>query len=342
MNEPTINEWRELYQTASAFAEAAPWAWMLNEDIFAVVNPLNGEVGYCSILGHAGEEFGLGVFLGNVGLRHLAALVTGEQEAEDPEEAIMTPLLMFLLASRNELQEEDRQVIRSLNLNFRGRDAWPIFRSQRPGYAPWFLEKDEVIYLTAALRQALEIANRVRCGELDLRRRLRGEILTRYLAGNAWREEWQPVPITRQDPTTAQEPLGAVNEARLHLLGSGGKDLSGSWELDIFVVPVHIGPRGSRPYYPLCFMAVERRHGLIVFSNMTQPWLTLSEKREELIRLLEEANTLPSEVWVRSPKMRQTVEPITRALGMTLRVGRLPMLQEAKSSLCDYLSRRRG
>lgn len=342
MNQPTKSHLGDLYQAAIAFQQAFPWEWMANEDIFAVVNPVNGEVGYCSILGNGGEEFGLGVFLGDAGLRRYAALID-EEEVDDPAEAIMTPLLTFLLANREELHEEDRKVIRSLGLSFRGRNAWPLFRSQKPGDAPWFLERDEAIYLTAALQQALEIANRVKVGDVDLRRNLiRGKIVTRYLAENGWQEKWGSLHLPPQNKRVSTEPLSAVDEARLHLLSNRVKERSGSWEFDIFVAPVHIGPAGSRPYHPLCFMGVEREYGLVVQMNMTQPWLIASEKREEVIRLFEKSEVLPVEIAVRSQSIRAILEPIARALGMRLRLSRLRLVEEAKASLDEYLSRRRA
>jgi hypothetical protein len=293
MEQPNKAQWQELYEAAIAFQQAAPWEWMANEDIFAVVSPVNAETGYCSILGNGGEEFGLSIFLGDAGLRRLVALIEEQKDDDDATAAIMTPGLVFLLANRSELDEEDRKIINSLGLSFRGKNAWPLFRSQRPGYAPWFLERDEVIYLTATLRQALEIAGRVKDGSLDLRQNLtRGKVITRYSTENGRQERWDILRLGYLDDFDRREPLGAADEAALLLLSKRTKQRSGSWELDIFVAPARIGPPGSRPYHPLCFMAVERESGLVVQMNMTAPWLKASEKQEEVIRLLEKSETL--------------------------------------------------
>jgi len=341
MRQTNKAQWKELYEAAIAFQRAAPWEWMTNEDIFAVVNPINGETGYCSILGNGGQEFGLGIFLGDAGLCRFAALLD-EQEADDPTETVMTPLLTFLLVSRDELDEDDRKIVRSLGLSFRGRNAWPLFRSQRPGYAPWFLEGDEAIYLTAALRQALEIANTVEVGDLDLSRNLaRGKIITRYWADNGWKEKRDTLHSAPQTKQVSRESLSAADEAGLLLLSNRVKERSGSWEFDFFIVPVYIGPAGSRPYHPLCFMAVECEHGLVVRMKMTKPWLTVSRKRKEVIRLLEKSEVLPEEIRVGSQSAKATMEPIAHALGMKLRVSRLRLVEQAKASLYEYLSRRK-
>ena len=102
---------------------------MANEDLFAIENPNDGEMGYCSILGNGGEEFGLGMFLGEDGYNQYIKLIEGETEPEDIEESLMMRTLSLLFVDRDVLREEDRDIIRSLGLRFRGRNAWPFFRS---------------------------------------------------------------------------------------------------------------------------------------------------------------------------------------------------------------------
>jgi len=201
------------------------------------------------------------------------------------------------------------------------------------------LNKDEVIYLTAALQQALEIAERAKAGSLDLRRGLmRGRIITRYPSQSGWQERWDTLRLESVGNSESGEPLDATDEATLLLLSERKKERCGSWEFDIFIAPARIGPPGSRPYHPLCFMAVQREYGLVVQMNMTQPWLSNSEKRKEVIRLLEKSEKLPEEIRIRSQGMRAVLEPIACALGMKLRVSRLRLLEGAKASLYAYLS----
>jgi hypothetical protein len=247
----------------------------------------------------------------------------------------------MLFGDRDDLQKEDREVIRSLGLRFRGRNAWPLFRSQRPGYVPWFLEKEEVLFLTAAIQQALVVADEVRSGKLDL---WEGEpenlILTRFYRDGKWHEEWRKAPKLGQQQETHAGNIDPVKEAELHLLRGRAGALSGRWELDIFALPIPIGPRSGRPHFPLCFLAVETKLGLILGANLTEPWLTFSEKQEEVIQIMRKANQLPLEIRVKSDKARRIVEPITRILGIKLRVGSLPMLEQAKTSLDEHLSGR--
>jgi hypothetical protein len=51
-----------------------------------------------------------------------------------------------------------------MSLYLRGRQAWPMFRSYRPGFAPWFVEAEEARFLTYALGQLADAATWFREG----------------------------------------------------------------------------------------------------------------------------------------------------------------------------------
>ncbi|MDD5094971.1 MAG: hypothetical protein PHV74_11420 [Dehalococcoidia bacterium] len=340
MNQPTNRDWANLYQSAMMFKEAAPWDWVHNDTLFAVENPDDGEVSYCSILGSGGEEFGLGMFIGDKGYESHLRVMGGEIDPADYFEIMMmSRSITMFLTDREDLEKRDRDVIRSLGLRFRGRNAWPLFRSQQPGYAPWFLEEGEAVFLTTAIRQALVMAEEIRNGRLDL---LKGSpdnlVLTRYCHGGNWGGEWRNTPVLSPNDQACAESIDTAKEAELYLLQNRGREHSGVWELDIFMLPVPIGMAAEKPYFPICFLVVDCRLGLIVGANLTEPWITFSEKQEELIRIFGKAKQLPGEVRVKSDKVRRILEPITGVLGIKLRVTSVPSLEEAKAGLLEQFA----
>ena len=105
------------------------------------------------------------------------------------------------------LTAEDRKIIKELELRFRGKSAWPLFRSYRPGYFPWYLTPEEVRNLAEAVPQAIEVA---------LRYKANPEILTlphpdQYLVrvcrrrddGMTWEDNW------RESSPLPEEEFGA-------------------------------------------------------------------------------------------------------------------------------------
>lgn len=337
MHKPAKGDWNKLYQAVKKFHNAAPWTWMEDEDLFAVENPANGEPGYCSILGHGREEFGLSIFLGEQGYARYLEIISTEAGPEDDDEMMITPALLLLFVSRPDLQKEDLDVIRSLDLKFRGRNAWPLFRSLRPGYAPWFLEKEEAVFFTAALEQALIVADKVRLDGLDLYEKVDEKmVFTRYYRDGEWREEWRSPTVPSRSIFGQPEDVSAVDEAELLLLRNSAGELSGSWEMDMFILPTAIGEPSQRPYFPLCILAVDRSSGLVINTVAVEPWLTVLQQREQVLQILKKARPLPRNILVKNEKIKAVLEPLTRSSGIELQVGPLPLLEEVQDSLRDH------
>lgn len=331
MANPSKTDWAKLYQTSIQFKDAAPWEWMGNADIFAVENATTGEIGYCSILGNGGQEFGLGIFLGEEGYGRYIRLMSDEPVSDDFTENVMTPMLSLLFSDRSDLQREDIVTIRSLGLQFRGRNAWPMFRSQRPGYAPWFLDEGEAVFLASAVGQALEVANMVRGGQLDLYERVDDNlILTRRYRDGEWGEFWSKEPMPQRASPLANP---VVSEAVVAKMATK----AGVWEFDIFAIPSPIGPRSTKPYFPLSFLAVDAGPGLVVANETSEPWLDIAQKQKTVLEILEKADPPPRAINVKSNQVKNALQPITKMLGIGLRLKETPTLDAFKSSLIEYL-----
>lgn len=164
MNEPSLERWKALYDAAIRFRDLAPWKWMEDCEIFGVRDPVSGTIGYCVVMGALGEHLALGVYRGTSGLQALMERFEGPPpEMLSPAELLAAQdCLMASFEDREFVAEEDRGVMKALGRRFRGRKAWPLFRSYEPGAIPWFLTDDEARFLTVCLEQVLEVAPRLR------------------------------------------------------------------------------------------------------------------------------------------------------------------------------------
>src|SRR5919199_91997 len=150
-----------LYASAVRVKALAPWEWMTEADVFGVQNPETDELGFVSVMGMLGEHYAVSLYLGSKGLYEFWVFEEIGHLAS-PEGLLEIPQLQASFENRNELHNKDREVIKELGLKFRGRHAWPMFRSYRPGFAPWFVEAEEARFLTYALDQLLDVAPRFR------------------------------------------------------------------------------------------------------------------------------------------------------------------------------------
>lgn len=333
MTEPTREQWQALYAVAAEFRQLAPWDWMTDGDLFGVEEPTTGEVGYCSVMGVGGQEFGLAVFVGAEGFAAYRKLALGEIDPESMEAAMVLRSLAVTFGAREELSQRDREVIRFLGLRFRGRDVWPWFRSERPGYLPWYLEQEEAHFLELALRQAIHVAQQVKEGTVQLTSGVDGQpLLTRCFRRGAWLNEWCQPPVWEERPEEPEE----VDALRVQRLRTSKPQSRDSWQLDFFLLPAAVGDRGERPYFPRMLLVVTQQ-GLIVGVQLLKPWASPTEKQEAVLALLEQGPHLPRQILVAQEEVKRVVGGVARGLGISIRIGDLVVLDAVKDEMGEQL-----
>jgi hypothetical protein len=338
---PTMSDWKALYQAAIDFKEIEAWTWMYDSDVFGVQDPVSGEIGYCCIMGALGEMFALALYLGSEGLESYMRIAS--EPPPDPSEAfgelMLQKCLMVSFANREELTKEDHQVIKRLGLKFRGRNAWPLFRSYRPAYHPWHLTADEARFLTLALQQAREVCFRFREDpalfdppqeELWFVR-----VPEETKEGLSWRDAWLEPALLEEE----ELPTAPIDELRLARLKKVAQPMDAIWETDFFLSPSAVQEgKGERPYYPYMTMTVDHRSGLIFGTDLASPETYLAEFPERFLALLERLKQMPAELWVKREEAYDLLEPITARLGIELYlVDELEALEEARAALGRFM-----
>lgn len=330
---PSVREWRELYCAATEFKQAGCWNWMWDSDLFGVQNPENGEIGYCCIMGKAGEHFALAVYPGAEGLETYRR-IQKEGDYLPPFEAILLQkCLMASFEDRSLLAKRDLEVIRALGLKFRGRNSWPLFRSYLPGYVPWYLNGEEARFLTVALRQSVDVARRFsedpeilpQSENLYLIREPRKEG-----DGVVWRDEWiEQMPRERKE-IDAQP----IDEAYLNKIRKGNLQSKGTWEIDFFHLPQGVQEKKERPYFPCTILLVDHFSGLIMGHELTDSENLAFELQKAFLRTVENLEIMPREVLVGREETFKMLKPTTCRLRVKMRrVKRLPLLEQARETL---------
>lgn len=328
---PTLAEWKDLYQAAAMFKDFAPWEWMEDSDILGVKDPESGEVGYCCILGAAGQLYGILVYLGSEGLSLFEGIQSGAISTEDEDLHTMQKCLALTFDDRDMLDKSDLAVIKDLGLKFRGRGVWPSFRSHQPGFAPYYLSGSEARFLDLALHYVMGVSERVRENENLLVPPKAGSYLVGSLSeenGHAWRDEWiTPVPFVRE------AAIPRIDELRLARIRSQCRKTNQVWEIDCFFAPF-IVEEGERPFFPyIALYAVHKERYVLGFvlakySEFPQVFL------DNFLGTLEQIKVLPEEIIVRKDAVYNLFEPALRGLEVKLKMARsLKAIDHAKESL---------
>jgi hypothetical protein len=336
-SQPSISDWRNLYEASAQFKTTECWDWMLDSDMFGVQNPANGEIGYCCVMGRLGEHFALAVYLGTEGLGTYMKIRNREITAGDFDALTSQKCLMASFEDREMLSKEDRDVIKKLNLKFRGRNQWPLFRSYQPGYYPWYVTKAEAEFLTLALQQTAQMSLRFKEGPDMLSPPKRGQYLVRTpreaKRGLQWTDEWmRPQPMEKSKTVV---PL--INEIRLQKLKKTITRRGGTWEIDFFFTPTPVREGKEKPYYPYAALCVDKRSGLILHVDMLKPEEYMTGFPNSLMELIESTQMKPSEMLVRKEEASELLKPIASKLNIRLRlVRRLEVLEYVQASMFQF------
>jgi hypothetical protein len=336
-------ESRTLFALAARVRELAPWEWMDESEVFGVQNPETGELGFVSIMGMAGQHFAVAVYVGAEGLYGILDFAS-QETITNPSQLLDIPQLQASFEDRDLLDKQDRELIKRLGLKFRGAGAWPMFRSYRPGFMPWFVTAEEARFLAHALEQTLEVAPRIKedpdilqpesdngDGEIYLVRVPReGE------GGLVWEDVMMHVPLPEGETVNIRLDSGVL--ARLKESPRRGIEL----EVDLFSLPTGIGERDERPYRPYMLMMADAGSGMIVGFEMMKPDPTLAEMYgqvpSKLSEWLAQAGVVPQRITARSELLLGLIEPLAEMLKIELyEADELPAIDGAAESMLGMM-----
>ncbi len=270
-SDPTPAEFVALYDAARRFRKAEPWLVMGDSDVFGVRDPETGATGYCCVMGQLGEYHAMHVYLGGEGIAGYRAMqqVAGDSFPDEPcqlnlalvGESQTNLVVEFLDAAKVPRAEKTR--IKVLGLSFRGRIAWPVFERNDPGLEARGLDAGEARFLTAAIEQALLVADRFRHDETIINGPLdQNLVLIRVpVAGEGatvWRDvveafETVPEPISDPVPDEVLRAFEALPVRKAFV------------ELAHTFMPALVKSRkAERGMYPRMLLAVDSRKGIVL------------------------------------------------------------------------------
>lgn len=336
--EPTLEEWRQLYDLMKKVKEVAPWEYLEEDEIFGVQNPETSQIGFISVMGSLGEHISIAVYLGREALYQFWAV---HEQQVDPMTILETPQLQASFEDRQQMTKEDRRVMKKLKLRFRGRQAWPQFRSYRPGYAPWPLTQEEARFLTHALEQSLDVFTRSEDDPSLLDPPDDITYLVRVPSVQDGEMVWTDQILQIESPSAEDREVLIPREPveGIRALPPGQRYL----EMDLFLMPTPIQEEeGERPFFPYNLLLVDGASGFILDTETLVPKPTLDAMWAEapgiVAEILADQPARPPAIVVMSPRLHDYLSPLCEMTDIGLQLSsHLPMLEEAKASLFSFL-----
>jgi hypothetical protein len=337
-NAPSLEEWRELYKAAIQVKEITPWKWMEETDIFGVQHPETDELGFVSVMGMLGEYYAIAVYRGSKGLNGFWRFQEAGHLAS-PEDLLEVPQLQVSFANRDELQKEDYDTIKKLKLKFRGKSDWPLFRSHRPGFFPWFVEAEEALFLRYILEQTVEVALRFKDNPLLLEPPNEESYFVRVPHRENERLTWEDRILQAPPPEPQTIPI-TMDLQMLDALKSIPQSKH-KIESDFFMFPLPTREKDDRPFFPYVLLMVDAQSGMILGTEMLQPQPSLEAMwgliPGNIVAQLARVGIRPQEIKVRSDLLLQLLQPVAKEVGFKLTQSRkLKNLDAAKESLFQH------
>jgi hypothetical protein len=262
---------------------------------------------------------------------------------EHPELLLEIPQLQASYEDRGELEDWDRQLLRGLNLKFRGRKAWPRFQSFHPGFMPWRLEPKEIGFLTLALEQLEQVAPRLKADRSVLSGEEPGTLLIRSCrAGKRntgeWKDRYERVPPPEFPRVQLAWDPGDVNKLKRM---PPREDIL---EVDFFQFPGAIGQKGERPQAGYILLSLHAQSNLILGAQTTCVTESIEHMWGQipglLLSRLVEPGLRPREIHVQSQLLQNVLQPAFKELGTkVLLKPSLKKLRAAKRELMAHFER---
>ncbi|MBX7240193.1 MAG: hypothetical protein K1X92_00495 [Bacteroidia bacterium] len=341
-NHISKQSWQELFSLALQFKQLAPWNWMNDSDLFAVQIPDSGVKYYCSIMGAAGEVFAIAMYDGTEGLDMLTDLA--EFGVYDPFEMITSQkCLMVSFSNKEELIDEDLEVLKTVGLTFKGKNAYPTFHDYTPSYLPFPIHTEkQADTIKTILAQALIVAQKQKEDNFYLIPPEDAEeekFLVRVQnESGEWTEQW-----LEPDDYTEEEEEEAVEISEIYLqsnLGKFARNVQKAWLMDAFVFPTPVQENpDERPYFPKIMMIVDAESGMIVAHEPFTATSFNKEFQKSFVKICKENNYVPGKILYGNPEFEDFLGKLCEALKIEIEEDEevLEYFQEIKNDLYNNL-----
>lgn len=333
--------WQELLAAATDFRAAKPWTWLEDRDVFALIDDGN-RPWFSSVLGAAGQVFGLALYRNEPGLRFL--LETVHTLENSPQEALFAQDALLLdWGAKGSLSPEELTMLAALGHRPkpRERNAWPCYRSHSPGWFPWPLDETEARALTTGIRATLACTELVRarpdffapCHDdaamfptMPLAAALAGQLSPEQIEWRQWLLPPPPSPVAAVAPDSWSELTGRPKKSSLLL------------EFDVFHAMMPTSD-GGRPYFPRIGMLADGKSGFVYGVDLAGPDRTWADLVTRLWgKALFGLRERPGAIAIRRPAWMDALRPLTDKLDIKLLVvEELPFIDEARDSMAQHL-----
>ena len=272
---PTVEQLKELYKLAISVAELKPWDSLSSDQLFGVKFPGSCDNGYVQTIGQQGDIFCVLTYLGEASLHRL-------RNVKSLENVMEVKSLMVYFNPAEELEDSDIQALESAGVNYKELELFPVFRSQLPGYYPWFISEEEAVILIESLKQTVDVYSRIKGFPfLDIATEA-AMCPYRQQQNGQWVDSTERIP---------------ANPELSHRFTIDSKLVKKLWKLpyteivfqaSLFILPTPIGRQDERPSWTYMLLMVDGKTSYVLSHEMIDPTASIRDVELSIPNLILE------------------------------------------------------
>lgn len=339
----------DMLVAAFRYRDTNLWNILTDSDVFAF-RLSDGEIGYCCVMGNAGEHLSLGFYRGKKGFATYLKSITMNQLSDlEILETVMTfDCINCDFMAATDLNDKTKKTIREYadrnNLKIRRPNGWPDFTRHQPYKMQYGITReDDARDITEALHAAIEVAEKltgysfVNLGfdKKDNYPTIKGGKSVPYLVPNADATyEWTTItlPALMKTEYTA---LKFDNDILSHKVKALPK--SDVLQLRLIHVPAPTGSESEVPFFPALMLCVNPSTGYLF------PIPCMEDFEENPMQVLAafadtlcNNNSKPQMIQVEDTKTELILKDFCHRCGIVLsHEHTLPQLNEALGALIN-------
>lgn len=327
------DRWQRLLAEMAELRKLEPWNWLSDDQVFAVQDPVNGTPLFVSVLGAAGEEFGLAVYIGEEGYESLLETMSGAVGAE--ELVFSQRSLLASFSDREELEADDLQLLKDAGLSFRGKKQWPLFRSFLPGYYPWSIDEEEARLLIEVIGQTKAVLKKVKAGmKVQAAKDHRSFFGRRVNGAGEWQDDKFIIDIPANPKEKAAAELMVPETEIARLKKKKAADMKAEYGLFFINQPIQDEPE-ERPYFPLAAVALDQASGLVLHQHIDGRKGKAEIAQQGLLNFIGDYGKMLETLAVTEDTER-LIRPLADRLAMRVEVKQqLPELERLKQEMAE-------
>lgn len=338
--------WQTLYNVVDELQALKPWTWMYEDMVFAIQSPYSNNIGYCSIMGNAGEHYALAIYLNQSGLDTFLDMREAGMYNEEHSFEYMKQLAMFeqhcymvSFETKKYITEDDEETIKQLNRSYKPRTRRPQIRYHEPYYVPWYLLDKQAEELTVFIEQCIVVLKMVQKNPNFLPQTIDTDVFYTRLPqktanGITWTEEWIDAFEKEDDDDQEENIPNAANASgvfklvdskRIESLKKSVPSKDVALIMAMCPIPSPLTSENeNKPFYPQLIFCINYETGeaLMTTESMETSILSPAQLANDFDKIffaqLNNLGYIPSQIIVNQEDIENLLMAPCRALGIEL------------------------